>query len=129
MKKMKLVILASILLLIGTAQAGFKLPYGANVDLAGRTAWGDSMSARSSADTHAAIGCAILGYSTGSGAVLCSAVNSAGVNAYCFSSNATIIAAAASAGPSSYYYFQWDASSQCTYLYVSNESVYGPVTP
>jgi hypothetical protein len=129
MKKMKLVTFALILLVVGTAQAGIKLVNGANVDVDGRTAWGDAMSARASADTHAGIGCSILGYSTGPGGVLCEAVDSTGVYAVCFSDSATIIAAAASAGPNSYYYFQWDASSQCTYLYVSNASLYGPMTP
>jgi hypothetical protein len=41
----------------------------------------------------------------------------------------TIIQAAASTGSRGYYYFQWDASSQCTYLYVSNASWFGPVQP
>ena len=127
--KMKLAILAVILLFVGTAQAGFKLIYSTTVDTVGRTAYGDAMTARSSANSNSSIGCAVLGYSTGSGAALCQAVDAAGVSGYFSSSNPTIIQAAASGGSSSYYYFQWDANSQCTYLYVSNQSLFGPVQP
>ena len=127
--KMKLVTFALILLLIGTAQAGFKSTYGANVNTTTRTAYGDAMSSRSAPDVLSYIGCSVLGFSSGSGQAICEARNSAGVSAYCYSTNPTIVAAAASGGASSYYYFQWDTSSQCTYLYVSNASVYGPVTP
>ena len=127
--KMRIATFAVILLFIGTAEAGFKSTYGVNVDTTGRTAYGDVMSARSSPDTTGYIGCSVLGFSSGSGQVTCSATTSTGVNAYCYSITPTIIAAAASGGTSSYYYFQWDTSSQCTYLYVSNASMFGPKQP
>lgn len=127
--KMKFAILAVTLLLVGTAQAGFKATYSTTVDTAGRTAYGDAMSARSAANPSSYIGCSVQGFSSGSGQAICEATNAAGVSAYCYSTNPTIVQAAASGGSSSYYYFQWDASSQCTYLYVTNVSVYGPVQP
>jgi hypothetical protein len=127
--KMKFAILAVTLLLVGTAQAGFKSTYVTAVDTAGRTAFGDAMSARSAANPNSYIGCSVLGFSSGSGEAICEAVTATGVRASCFSTNPTIVQAAASGGSSSYYYFQWDTSSQCTYLYVSNSSVFGPMQP
>jgi hypothetical protein len=127
--KMRIATFALILLFIGTAQAGLKSSYGVNVDTVGRIAYGDVMSGRSSASSFAYIGCSVLGFSSGSGEAFCEATNNAGVSAFCYSSNATIVAAAAAAGSSSYFYFQWDASSQCTYVAVSNASVFGPMQP
>jgi hypothetical protein len=127
--KTKFGILAVTLLFIGTAQAGFKSSYTTFVDTTGRSAYGDAASARSAANPSSYIGCSIQGFSSGSGQVICEATNAAGASAACYSNNPTIIQAAASGGSSSYYYFTWDASSQCTYLYVSNASVYGPIQP
>lgn len=127
--KMKFAILVVILLFIGTAQAGYKQTYSTTVDTVGRTAYGDAMSARSAANPNSSIGCAVLGFSSGSSSAICSATDAAGVHAYCSSSNPAIVQAAASGGSSGYYYFQWDASSLCTYVYVSNASWFGPVQP
>jgi hypothetical protein len=127
--KMKSAILAVTLLLIGTAQAGLKSSYSTTVDTASRTAYGDAATARSAPNPSSYIGCSIQGFSSGSGQVICQATDATGVSAYCYSNNPTLIQAAASGGSNSYYYFQWDTSSQCTYLYVTNASNFGPLQP
>jgi hypothetical protein len=127
--KIKFAFVALALLFIGTAQAGLKNSFSTTVDTASRTAYGDAATARSAANPSSYIGCSVQGFSSGSGQAICEATNAAGVSAYCYSTNPTIVQAAASGGASSYYYFQWDASSQCTYLYVTNVSAYGPVQP
>jgi len=127
--KTKIVILALSVFVIGTAYAGRRSTYVTTVDTANRTAYGDVMSARSSAGANAFIGCTVLGFSSGSSEAICSAGDASGVTAYCYSQAPAIIQAASVSGSSTYYYFQWDASSQCTYVYASNESVYGPLQP
>ena len=127
--KMKFAILAVTLLFIGTASAGLRSSYTTTVDTAGRTAYGDAASARSAANPSSWIGCSVQGFSSGSAQAICEATTAAGVTGYCFSTNPTIVQAAASGGPNSYYYFQWDTSSQCTYLYVTNSSIFGPLQP
>jgi hypothetical protein len=127
--KIKFAISAVILLFIGIAQAGGKLAYSTTVDTTGRLAYGDAMSARSAANPYSYIGCVLLGYSSGSGGMVCEASDAAGVQAYCYSDNPGMVQAAASGGSNGYYLFQWDASSQCTYLAVENSSKFGPVQP
>ncbi len=117
-------------LLAGTAAwAGVKTIYNVGINTSTRAAYGSMGTARSSADSNQYIGCAVLGYSTGSSSVICQAQDASGVAAYCTSTNPAIVTAATSQSGDAYLYFNYDASGTCTYLYVSNVSNYAPREP
>ncbi|MCY1019253.1 hypothetical protein [Pyxidicoccus sp. MSG2] len=117
-------------LLAGTAAwAGVKTVYNVGINTSTRVAYGSMGTARGSADANQYIGCAVLGFSSGSSSVTCLAQDASGVSAYCTSSNPAIVTAATSQSGDAYLYFTYDASGACTYLYVSNLSSYAPREP
>jgi hypothetical protein len=102
--------------------------YQANVvvNTATSTASGTAYAARTAANTNERIDCSVNSYSSGSSWASCIAVNSVGTFKQCTSSFAGIVAAAQSIGDYSYIYFTWDASGNCTSLFVNTGSRFLP---
>ena len=126
-------ILASALV-AGTeiAKAGPKYSYP--VSVGSDYVYGSLGTARNSADGNQAIGCTTSGqFSNGVGynMAFCSATDSQGRSASCWvASNAgTMAQSLASLGTDSLLYFTFDASGNCTFIYVENYSYFEPKNP
>lgn len=117
--------LLCFVLLGGVAIAGSKTDYPVFVDTANRAAMGSVGSARNSADTVQSIGCDTE-VRPGLYRVSCVAVTSSRVIGSCSSTDPRMIEAVRSITDSSFIQFQWNASSVCTVLIVSNSSDMAP---
>lgn len=120
---------ASAALAVTGAWAGAKNSVQVTVDTVAREAYGALGTARGTADTTQYIGCQVYAYSSSTPVAFCSARNAAGTGGSCTSSNTTIIDSARAVNGDSYVYFNWDASGNCTYLLVVNNSLYAPKQP
>lgn len=87
-------------------------------------AFGMLGSARNSADTLQAIGCAIsaTGITGTTVRADCEAVNASGSMVHCQTTNAAMVAVAQSISEHSYLSFSFDSSGTCTSVYVANGS-------
>ena len=86
-------------------------------------AYGSVSNAYASTSVSEHIGCA----NNNEGFVQCSAQGSDPTrHAYCSSNKAVFQGVALSVRKSSYVYFEWDASGECTEIYVRNGSLYLP---
>jgi hypothetical protein len=120
--------------LTATAYAGLKLHNEVVVNAAGRTAHGSTGDARASADTHQVIGCFLYQNSSTAESLAgaCEAVDANGNYVSCFFPSAAISGFAkvlATTSATSYYYFQWDTTGACTYVYTNVESDFTPIAP
>ena len=98
------------------------------VNTATRTAYGSLLDARNGAGNQY-IGCNVSVTTGATPSMTCSATDANGVSQYCVANSNSAFAdvAAAVSSTSSYIYFQWNVVGgipQCTYVYVSNNSVY-----
>ena len=114
------------LVLQATAIAGavFSVP----VTVSSRVAYGSLKTARDSANNREFIGCQVYGttQSAATTYVACSASDAAGNTLYCATYGAApqLVQAALAISATSYVIINSDASSNCTYIYVSNNSGY-----
>jgi hypothetical protein len=104
------------------AAAGAKYQMG--VGVGSNYAYGSLGDARASSDTNQSIGCQSYGTYA-----WCSATDSAGNSKACFTDRASDIAAIHSIGQHSYVYFSFTSDRNCSFVSVSNQSVYLPMTP
>jgi hypothetical protein len=118
-------IVAAVLGVVATSQAGQKLTQTVTVNTASRVAYGSLGSARASADTVQFIGCSALH----TGATICTAKNSAGTSATCSTTDPAFRSAANSLNGDSRLEFGWNTSGACTYLQVENYSSWAPKQP
>ena len=118
MKNMKLKIAGAMML---AGFAGGNVWAGAvsssPVSISGNTASGSIHTARYSSDSVQSIGCGSYG---GSG--FCLAASASGAGGSCATTDAALIDVMRAINPGSYVYFQWDASGNCTYVLVNNNS-------
>ena len=110
------------------AMAGAKLNFGVGINLAARVAWGSFGDARNSADSNTSVAISIGG-AKGSLWANVHIQDSAGTNAYCYTSEPSIVQALQSANSDGYVYVTWDASGQCNYVGVYNASAYAVKLP
>lgn len=101
-----------------------------NADLSG-SAFGNMVSARTSADTQQLIGCSIQRVlNATSGAVTaygyCQARNATGTLGFCSTDNASLLDAVQGIADNSYVSFAWRADGTCTRINVSTQSFYIP---
>ncbi|MFL6647894.1 MAG: hypothetical protein ACJ8KO_08020, partial [Sulfurifustaceae bacterium] len=83
---------------------------------------------RNTADTTQYIGCEV--YSSGSTpTAYCFARDAAGTYVACSTSNSALVNVAASLKSDGYLYFQWDTSSNCTFIEQSTASYTAPKGP
>ncbi len=126
-------ILASVLVAgAQIARAGQKASYP--VSIGSGTAYGSVGTARNSADGSQMIGCTTIGQlsnGVGYNMASCSATDSQGRSASCWvASNSSAMAQSlASLGTDSFLYFTFDASGNCTFIYVENYSMFEPKSP
>jgi len=102
--------------------------FSAPVTVNSRSAYGSLKTARNSANTKEYIGCAVYGTTLNSYTtyVACSASDAAGNTFYCatYGPAAQLVQAALAVSESSFAIVQSDASANCTYIYVQNNSGY-----
>jgi len=122
---------AAIALFAASAFAGEKNHITVELNTTTRTAYGSMGDARASSDSAQYIGCSLSengGVLTG----LCEVEDSGQHTASCYIPSAQLNAFAqvlATQTTAAYFYFQWNASGQCTYVYSSSESVWTPMVP
>ena len=87
------------------------------VSISGSSASGSVHTARYSSDSVQSIGCGSYG---GSG--FCMAASTSGAGGSCSTTNSEFIDVIRAINPGSYVYFSWDASGNCTYILVNNNS-------
>ncbi|KFA90647.1 hypothetical protein [Archangium violaceum] len=127
----RLVGAAATALLGMTAWAGLKYTRTVSVTLGSNgsgSASGSLADARNSPDSVQYIGCETYVYG-GSPEVLCWAQASNGVFGSCYSSNPAIVAALQSIKGDSELGFNWNSSSECTFVSVANHSYLAPKNP
>jgi hypothetical protein len=116
------------------AYAGAKFQYPVSVNNSARVASGAVGDARTASDPRPYIGCVLIqsGSTSESLSGRCEATDANGNYGVCYFPQAAITGFSkvlAATGPNTYYYFQWDATGACTYLYTNNESYLTPLTP
>jgi hypothetical protein len=128
MKKVSTFLLAcAAALVLVPAHAGYRA--GAPVFIGSFSATGTVATVRSSADNVAEIGCGASGYAGGSYSASCWAWPATGSPKFCYTSSPTLANVALSVAGDSDVWFSWDASGNCTQVYVRNSSAYAPKAP
>ena len=127
-------LVGAALLLAFSDYAGYKIHYSVSVNTSSRTAFGSTGDARASANSTESIGCYIAQNSATSEVLFggCNATDVNGNSVYCYFPSAVVNSYAkvlAANGSNAYYFFQWDASSACTYVYSTTASDFTPLTP
>jgi hypothetical protein len=115
--------------LVGVAHAGKKTTVVVQVITGTRTALGSLGSARNSADGVQMIGCAVSANAGSAPTLSCSATDSAGTVGSCVSSDQNLVQVLSSLQGDSWLKFTWDASGNCTFIQVQNNSTYAPKSP
>jgi hypothetical protein len=116
--------------LSATAWAGYRYPIEVQINAVNRTAKGALGSARASADNNQAIGCRVGAAAGGSSpGIYCFAVDAAGNQASCSSSDQAILAAASALRDSSILSFSWTPGGACQSVTVENYSSNPPLQP
>ena len=124
---MKKIIVAAVCLVAAVAFAGEKRSQPVFIDFTFKYATGSIADARASTDTRQSIGCSVTAQPTTTG-MQCTAIDSQGRSAMCYSYNPEFVKAAQSVGPDSWIFFYFDDASLCTYLTVTNASYTRPKT-
>jgi hypothetical protein len=126
MNKIAIGLTLAAALAVQSANAG--LHYSVPIVVGGKSvAYGSVNTARHSADNNQFIGCAAYGATSSSSTyVACSAQDAAGHSLYCATYNPSyyVWQAAMAVNQSSDIIFNVDANYNCTYIYVSNSSVF-----
>ena len=112
-----------------TAWAGYRYPLEVQIDAVNRTAKGALGSARASADNNQAIGCRVSASPGGAPVAYCFAVDAAGNQASCSSSDQAIVVAASALRDSSMLSFAWSSGGACLSVTVENYSSNPPLQP
>lgn len=84
---------------------------------------------RASADATASVGCTVASIAANFPIAMCSITDPSGATKMCFSSDPSVIQAASSFTANSTLRLLFDASGNCTQVYVDNYSAYRPITP
>lgn len=128
MKRSMLILAVCGLALSGNAMAGFKTGQQVVINTSSRFVNADLGYVRNTADATQYIGCEV--YSSGSTpSAYCFARDVAGTYVSCFTNNASLVNVAASLKSDGYLYFQWDASSNCTFIEQLTGSYTAPKAP
>ncbi len=126
-KKTAILTLCAVGAITATAAwAGAKGGPYVNIDLANRRASGSLGGARNSIDAVQFLGCVTTGNTNGAQTATCWAQNAAGTYISCLTTSPVLIDMARSLNGDSVLQFHWDATGQCTYLYIENDSYYAP---
>ena len=120
-------IAATVFLTAAGAYAGYKASSGAP-SISPTFAVGIMGAARATADSNASAGCSVLNSGTSSMG-FCTIVDATGATKTCSFSNAAMVQAVASITPNSAIRMFFDASGNCTQIYIDTYSFYLPVTP
>ena len=118
---------ATMLLTAAGAYAGYKATSGAP-SISPTFAVGIMGAARATADTNSYAGCSILNSGTSS-IGFCTIADATGATKTCSFSNPGMVQAVASITPNSAIRLFFDASGNCTQLYIDTYSFYLPATP
>jgi hypothetical protein len=120
--------IAAMVLLTGAgAYAGYKASSSAP-SISPTFAVGVMGAARATADTNSYAGCSLLNSGT-SATGFCTIADATGATKTCSFSNPAMVQAVASITPSSAIRLFFDASGNCTQLYIDTYSFYLPATP
>jgi hypothetical protein len=125
MRKTMIGVVLGVLGLAAAAQAGMKIAYPLNVDVAGRTAQGAIGSIRNSSDTVSYLQCTVYGVLGQAPRGVCSAYD--GTNyATCDTANAALINQIYAIKGDSFVIFSYDANGYCTIIDVGQNSFAAP---
>lgn len=120
-------IAAAVLCSGAAAYAGYKASISAP-SISPTFAVGIMGAARATADTNSYAGCSVLNSGTSS-LGFCTIADATGATKTCSFSNAAMVQAVASITPNSAIRLFFDASGNCTQLYIDTYSFYLPATP
>jgi len=131
MTKRKILTIGAGLAVLSTAAfGGLVSPQQVDVDLVGRTAGGDMVTARYSDNKTEFIGCGIRKIQDGSGGIFsfgfCQGEDRDGERAFCNTQDEALLDAISSSAAFSYVTFSWNEDDQCTRIGFSNQSFYLP---
>jgi hypothetical protein len=118
---------ATVLLTAAGAYAGYKASSGAP-SISPTFAVGVMGAARATTDTNSYAGCSVLNSGT-SAMGFCTIADATGATKTCSFSNPAMVQAVASITPNSAIRLFFDASGNCTQLYIDTYSFYLPATP
>lgn len=118
---------AAVFLAAAGAYAGYKASIGAP-SISPTFAVGVAGAARATADTNSYAGCSLLNSGT-STIGFCTIADATGATKTCSFSNPGMVQAVASITPNSAIRLFFDASGNCTQLYIDTYSFYLPATP
>lgn len=130
MRKIKLLGMVLALGISSVLVAGQYSPQPVMVDLVGRTASGDMITARFAPNEHEHIGCGVRVFDDGAGGAtwygFCQASNEKKEEAFCSTDNEALLQAMAATADFSYVTFNWDKEGRCTRIGFSTQSFYIP---
>ncbi len=130
MKVRYLLSIATLMALAGAAYAGFVQPAPVIVDLDSRSALGDQLTARVSANDVEFIGCGTRIIDDGMGGTFsfgfCQATDALGVNGFCSTTNPNLIDAMHATSAYAFIIFSWNELDECTRVGFSTQSFYLP---
>jgi hypothetical protein len=127
MKKSAILTLCAVSAIAATAAwAGARGGMEVSIDLANRRAYGSLGNVRNSVDVSQYIGCSTNANNAGTQSANCYARNSANTFVSCQTSTPALVDIARSLNGDSLLQFYWDATGQCTYIYLENDSYYAP---
>lgn len=100
-----------------------------NADASGK-AYGDMVSARTSANDVEYIGCGVRKFDDGAGGAtaygFCQAGDAAGVTGFCSTENAELLDVIENIAHNSFITFSWNSEGQCRQIGISTQSFYIP---
>ena len=130
MKRLSILLAGAAAIASTAAFGGMVQPFPVDVDIAGRTASGDMVTARYSANDNEFIGCGIRIIQDGVGGVFsfgfCQAEDRDGERAFCNSQDPALLDAISSSGDYGFISFSYDEDDICTRIGFSNQSFYLP---
>lgn len=118
-------VLAALLLTSSAAFAGFRGVNGVVINTSTRYAGGNMSDARSSGDPYSRVAIELNGTASYQNAYA-EFWDAQNHFAYCWTSNAQLISLLASAKSDAFVAAYWDASGQCTQVYVGNDTGAAP---
>lgn len=121
-RMMKAGLMIALIASVGAAFAGAGSRPEVYIDPRGRHADGSLVAARGSSDSVQRIGCLTYSFNRG----VCTATDSAGNSAGCYSVNPDTVQTMRSLDSDSYLYFDWDENGVCTTVFVHKSSTYRP---
>ena len=126
----KWIVILMALLVSGFAMAGQYAPQPLTLDLVNRTAAGDLVTVRFSANETEYIGCGIRAFDDGAGGAtwfgFCQARNEKEEVGFCNTANAELLSAIMATADFSYVTFSWNEAGECTRIGYSTQSFFIP---